>query len=82
MGRIEKTEQRMRNNPGGWTIQDVRRIAGHYGIARRRPSGGSSHEVYNHTASPVIVSVPDHGKILPVYIKQFLRLVDAVKGAK
>lgn len=80
MTQIEKLEQRMRNSQTGWTISDIRRLAAHYGISHRRPRSGSSHETFRHPDSRITATVPDHGKLKPVYVRNFLALVDSVKG--
>lgn len=80
MGKAEAILTRMRNNPSGdWRIEDLERVAGWLGINSRRPGSGSSHVIFTHPASELIVSVPAHRPIRPVYVRNFLVLVNAVR---
>lgn len=81
MGRTESILARMRNNPlGDWRIEDLERVAERLGMNIRRPGSGSSHVIFTHPASELIVSVPAHRPIKPVYIRNFLALVDSARG--
>lgn len=80
MSTAAKILGRMRNNPRDWRIEDLIRVAGAMGISYRRPGSGSSHVVFGHPASELIVTVPSKRPIKPVYVKQFLALVDSVGG--
>ena len=44
----------------------------------RRPAGGGSHVIFRAPGVREIVSVPAKRPIKPVYIKQFVALIDAV----
>jgi len=78
MSKAEKLLERMRNNPRDWQIDTLISIAEKHGIEIR--NCGGSHYVFSHPDTPLNVSVPAHKPIKSVYIKQFLELVDTVKG--
>ena len=40
---------------------------------------GGSHHVFSHDVATDIVSIPAHRPIKPVYVRQFVALVDKVK---
>lgn len=77
---METILAQMRNNPRDWRIEDLERVAGWVGITSRQPGGGSSHVIFTHPASELIVSVPAHRPIKPVYVRNFLALVASVRG--
>jgi hypothetical protein len=76
MAKRDKLIERMRNNPLDWRIEDLQSIADDFGIPYRQH--GTSH-VYFYAASKQGLSVPAHRPIKPVYIKQFLKMLDEVK---
>ena len=81
MGKIEKILQKMKTNPKkDWQIANLESIAGYYGIDIRK--SGGSHVVFGHNESKIVVTVPAHKPIKPVYIKQFIILVESVQGDK
>jgi HicA toxin of bacterial toxin-antitoxin, len=71
MSQREKLLNKMRNNPRNWRIEDLKALAGHYGIT------------YDQTGSHVTfrspggrrATVPAHKPIKPVYISKFLELI-------
>lgn len=67
----------MKNNPAGWRIEDVEKVANLYNLEIRRPGG--SHVIFFHVDHPENLSIPDHGEIKRVYIKKFLALIAKVK---
>jgi hypothetical protein len=71
--------QKMRQSPSGWRIEDLMRVAEGNGIEWRRPGRGGSHVIFSATGVTKIVSVPAKRPIKPVYIRQFLELVDTAK---
>ena len=73
MSRIEKLIAKMRNNPRDWQIEDINAIAERFGIEYRQP--GTSHVTFR-TNSGEKVTIPAHKPIKPVYIKQFIALLD------
>jgi len=75
-----KALQRMRIRKVGWRIEELLSIAEENSVSWRRPGSGGSHVIFSAPGVRDIVSVPAKRPIKPVYIKQFLALIDAVKG--
>jgi len=67
----------MRNNPRDWRIEQLLTLARQFKVTVR--NDGGSHHVFAHTAVQSIVTVPAHRPIKPVYIRQFVALIDNVK---
>jgi predicted RNA binding protein YcfA (HicA-like mRNA interferase family) len=78
MTRVDKILEQMRNNPRDWRIESLEMVAKRFGIVVRKPAG--SHVIFQHDASVLEVSVPAHRPIKPVYVKQFLALLDDIQG--
>lgn len=78
MSARDKTLDKMRNNPRDWRINDLLAIAGHYGVEVRHDGG--SHTIFSHPSVEGILSIPAHRPIKPIYVRQFLSLIDAIKG--
>jgi hypothetical protein len=57
-------------------------VAGENHVAWRRPGRGRSHVIFSAPGVREIVFVPSKRPIKPVYIKQFLALVDAAIEVK
>src|ERR1700720_1322759 len=72
----------MRANQSGWRIEELFRVAEGNGVEWRRPRGGGSHVIFSAPGVREIVSVPAKRPINPVYIKQFVALIDAVGGIR
>ena len=70
----------MRNNLRDWRIDDLLVVARQFNIECR--NNGGSHHVFGFPTVEIDVTVPAHRPIKPVYIRQFLLLVDAVKELK
>jgi hypothetical protein len=68
-----KILQRMRANPRDWRIEDLEVVAGKYSVEYRHQ--GTSHVVFRH-ASAGLLTVPSARPIKPVYVRQFVRLID------
>lgn len=77
MNKRIKLLEAMRNNPRDWLIDDVITVARQFGIECR--SHGGSHHVFSYPGVEADISVPAHRPIKPIYIRQFLLLVDSVK---
>lgn len=80
MNKRVKILDAMRNNPRDWRIDDLLVVARQFDIECR--SSGGSHHVFGFPNIEMDVTVPAHRPIKPVYIRQFLLLVDAVKELK
>jgi len=78
MSNVEKIVQKMTTNPRNWQINHLENIAEHYQLNIRK--SGGSHVVFGHKDSDIVVTVPAHKPIKPVYIKKFLTLVRSVTG--
>ena len=67
----------MRRNPRDWRIDDFKALADHFGIEYRNEGG--SHHVFGCQGVPLKVCVPAHRPVKPVYVRQFLALVDKIE---
>ena len=74
---MDKTINKMRNNPRDWRIEDLTAIADRLGIDYRQPGG--SHMTFR-TKTADKVTVPIHKPIKAIYIQKFLALIDSVGG--
>lgn len=77
MSTAEKILDKMRRNARDWRIEDVMTVARKYNLLMR--AEGGSHHVFGFSGIKDSVSVPAHKPIKPVYIKQFVDLVDKAK---
>jgi hypothetical protein len=68
-----KLLERMRTNPRDWRIDDLKAVARKYSIEFRQH--GTSHVVFRHPRSGML-TVPSARPIKPVYIRQFVQLID------
>lgn len=71
-----KVIERMRANPRDWRMESLETVARRYGIHVRKTGG--SHFVFLHPDSDIAVTVPFKRPIKPVYISQFLNLIDDI----
>jgi hypothetical protein len=71
-----KTLQKMRRTPTGWRIDELQSVAEENGVGWRKPGHGGSHVIFSASGVREIVSVPAKRPIKPVYIRQFLALID------
>ena len=74
---VIKTLLKMRRVQAGWRIEDLQSVASENYVEWRRPGRGGSHVIFSAPGVREIVCVPAKRPIKPVYIKQFLTLVDA-----
>ncbi|MBN6743127.1 hypothetical protein JKG47_22135 [Acidithiobacillus sp. MC6.1] len=77
MSAHEKMLSRMRNNPRDWRIGELMAVANRLGMECRNEGG--SHHVFSFPGVDDDVCVPAHRPIKPVYVRQFVALVDKVK---
>ncbi len=77
MSKIEKIIEKMRNNPLDWRVEDIEKVASHYGFAKRTTSG--SHATFSHKKLIHIITIPARRPIKPVYVKNFLKLIDELE---
>ncbi len=80
MNKRAKLLDAMRNNPRDWRVDDLLVVAKQFDIECR--NSGGSHHVFSSPGVEMDVTVPAHRPIKPVYIRQFLLLVNAVKELK
>jgi hypothetical protein len=79
MANAAKLLSRMRNNPRDWRIEDLKTLADRYSIRHRQQ--GTSHVVFIHESAGLL-SVPCARPIKPVYIRQFVTLIDKLEGVE
>lgn len=72
---------KMRLAPTGWRIEDLQTVADSHGLQWRTPGRGGSHVIFFAPNQREIVCVPAKRPIKPVYIRQFLALIDAANEA-
>lgn len=77
MTAYEKLLTRMRNNPRDWRIEDLKSVANRLGIDWRNE--GENHHVFSYPGIEEDICVPAHRPIKPVYVRQFVALVDKAK---
>jgi hypothetical protein len=78
MARQDKLLARMRRNPhGDWRIEQLKAIADLHDIPYRQP--GSSQVIFAPPRRNVL-SVPAHRPIKPVYVRQFVAMIDAIRA--
>jgi hypothetical protein len=81
MAKADKLFERMRTNPRDWRIEDVVTVCGGFGIACTAPRKGSHYKV-KHADMLEILTIPAHRPVKPVYIRDLIKFIDAVQGAK
>jgi len=76
MSKAEKLLAKMRRNPRDWRIEELESVAKRYGVDVRKTGG--SHFVFLHPDSELAVTIPFKRPIKPVYVTQFLALLDDI----
>jgi predicted RNA binding protein YcfA (HicA-like mRNA interferase family) len=79
VARGAKTLAAMRDNPRDWRIASLESVAAAAGVNVRKTGG--SHVVFEHPTVVEALSVPARRPIKPIYIKRFIRFIDAVRSA-
>ncbi|KAB0665583.1 type II toxin-antitoxin system HicA family toxin [Oryzomonas japonica] len=77
MTTADKTLERMRNNPRDWRIGDLISVAERYGVEVR--NNGGSHHVFSTRGIAESLCVPAHRPIKPVYVKNLVSMIDAIR---
>lgn len=80
MNKRSKLLAAMKNNPRDWRIEQLLSVAFECGVACR--NHGGSHHVFSHPAIEGGLSIPAHRPIKPVYVRQFLILIQSVMEIK
>lgn len=71
-----KLLKRLKNNPGGATFDDIRRLLWHEGFRLDRITG--SHHIFKK--SDVIFVIPVHAnRVKSVYVKRVIKLIEETK---
>jgi hypothetical protein len=73
-----KLLERMRANPRDWRIEDILSVCSGHGIECTPPRKGSHYKV-KHGSMTEILTVPAHRPIKPVYVRDLVRFIDAVR---
>jgi hypothetical protein len=74
--------ERMRSSPtSDWSIADVERVCGAYGVRCAPPPGGGSHYKISHASQREILTVPFRRPIKPVYVRRLVGFIDAVRNS-
>lgn len=76
MSKARKLLEKLRANPRDWRMDSLETVARHYDIQVRKTGG--SHFVFLHPASAIAVTIPFKRPIKPIYISQFLALIDDI----
>jgi hypothetical protein len=79
MAKTEKILERMRNNPRDWRIDDIKALADRHGIEYRQH--GTSHVTFRAPGGSVL-PIPAARPIAPVYVRQFLAMIDSLEEAE
>jgi predicted RNA binding protein YcfA (HicA-like mRNA interferase family) len=66
----------MHDNPKDWRIASLETVAKKLDIQIRKTGG--SHVVFLHENSELVITVPAKRPIKPIYIEQFLALIDDI----
>ena len=78
MSKADKKLHAMKTNPkADWHISDLQSVAHRYGIDYRQP--GTSHVTFS-CPNGMMLTVPSHKPIKPVYIKKFVELIESLNG--
>lgn len=80
MSGIDKLLKKMRNNPLDWRIEDVEKLASHFGFFVRKTSG--SHVTFSHKKLQQILTIPARKPIKPIYIKNLLKIIEQLENEK
>lgn len=75
MSSVRKQLEKMRNNPRDWRIEELKAIADRFGVVWRQP--GTSHVTFRAKTGQKL-TVPARKPIKPIYIKQFVDLIDTL----
>jgi hypothetical protein len=81
--RESKRLEAMRRNPrADWTIEDVQAVCREHGVRCEASRGGSSHHKVFHPAMAAKLTVPFRRPVNPVYIRELVAFIDAVRGVE
>lgn len=80
MSKRLKILEKMRANPYDWRIEDLKKLAKDYEMTIRQP--GTSHVTFTKKGVGLRITVPSHKPIKPIYIKQFMALIEKIDKAE
>jgi hypothetical protein len=75
---MDKLLERMRANPHDWRIADIVAMCRSYGVDCAPPRSGSHYKI-KHVGMAAILTIPAHRPIKPVYIRELVRFIDAIR---
>ncbi|MDP9056765.1 MAG: type II toxin-antitoxin system HicA family toxin [Pseudomonadota bacterium] len=81
MANADKLIEKMRTNQRDWRIEDIGTLCEAYGVDFSAPRKGSHYKV-KHSGVAQILTIPAHRPIKPVYIRELIKFIDAVRGVK
>lgn len=76
MSKADRLLEKMRRNPRDWRMESLETIARRHGVDIRKTGG--SHFVFLHPDSELAVTVPFKRPVKPIYIAQFLALLEDI----
>ena len=76
MANVEKLLKKMRSNMLDWRIEHFETIAKRFKVEVCKTSG--SHVIFRHEQWTESLSVPAKRPIKPIYVKQFLKMIDVL----
>ena len=74
MSKAGKLLAKMRANPRDWRMESIEAVAKRYDISVRKTGG--SHFVFTHPDSELALTIPSTRPIKPIYVQQFLAMLD------
>ena len=77
MSQRDKTIEKMKNNPNGWRIEQLKSLADYYAIVWVHD--GTSHCIF---FGEVPLSVPAKKPIKAIYVKQFVVLIEKIRQSE
>lgn len=78
MGKAEKRLLKLKQNPKDWRIEDLKVVASQFGIDCKQP--GTSHVTFRAKNGSKL-TVPAKKPIKPIYVKQFVILIEELLEA-
>lgn len=79
MAKIDKLEQRIRNNCKNVAFDDLKKLLESEGFSCRQPGGGSSHYHFYIDIIDDILTIPYGRPIKVIYVKKSLSAIDLVR---
>ena len=80
MSRRDKRLQELRNNPNNIRFEIIRAILVDHGFIETAPGGGSSHYTYHNGIYRI--TVPKNNPVNKTYVRQVIKIIDALEETK